>query len=335
MKKTKLFRSILTSLCLLVVILPAADACRAAGYDVLVVFSYEKELDWHQEMRKGIEDVLENVAHIEYFYMDTKNNLAAGPEKAKQAYGLYQSLQPDGVIAADDNAQSLFVAPYLKDKVKTPVMFCGVNAEPEHYGYPASNVSGILERMHINESLSLAKQLVPSLATFGGIEKESPTGRAYHKTFENPAGDFLLKFAEFKLPQTILEAETMARAMGDRCDLLFVATMKGIPDANGRPLPEKEAIRIVTKAFGKPTFTNVAHAVKYGILCAVVQRGCEQGETAAKMLLKAMQGTPVSRIPLTRNCNGRRMINVTVMKELGIQPKPVVLRGVDLVRTER
>jgi len=27
---------------------------------------------------------------------------------------------------ADDNAQSMFVLPYLKDKVKTPVMFCAV-----------------------------------------------------------------------------------------------------------------------------------------------------------------------------------------------------------------
>ena len=41
----------------------------------------------------------------------------------------------DGVIAVNDNAQKMFVFPYLKDLVKTPVMFCGVNADTKKYGY--------------------------------------------------------------------------------------------------------------------------------------------------------------------------------------------------------
>lgn len=125
-----------------------------------------------------------------------------------------------------------------------------------------------------------------------------------------------------------------AKFLRKTCDLLFMATMKGIADKNGKPLTEREAIGRVSKAFGKPTFTNVEHGVKYGVLCAVVQRGWEQGETAAVMLLKAMLETPVSRIPVTRNRYGKRIINVTVMKALGINPKPVVLQGVKLVRTE-
>ncbi len=311
-----------------------AETCPPPKYKVLVVLSYEADLNWHKEMRKAIEAVLGPNSCINYFYMDTKRNLKAGPQKAKQAYALYRELQPDGVIAADDNAQAMFVVPYLKDKVKTPVMFCGVNATPEKYGYPASNVSGILERMHINESLALAKQLVPSIQTFSGIEKESPTGRAYLETFQNEAGDFFLKPMDFKLPKNIGEAVEMTKALQKDSDLLFMGTMKGIPDKRGLPLTEKEAIKTVSNAFGKPTFTNVAHGVRYGVLCAVVQRGWEQGETAARMLLKAMRGTPVSQIPITRNRTGKRIINVTVMKQLGIKPKPVVLRGVELVRTE-
>jgi ABC-type uncharacterized transport system substrate-binding protein len=52
------------------------------------------------------------------------------------------------------------------------------------------------------------------------------------------------------------------------------------------------------------------------------------------MLLKAMQGTPVSEIPITRNRRGKSIINVTVMKAFGIKPKPIILRGTELVRTE-
>jgi ABC-type uncharacterized transport system substrate-binding protein len=52
------------------------------------------------------------------------------------------------------------------------------------------------------------------------------------------------------------------------------------------------------------------------------------------MLLKAMKGTPVSQIPITRNRLGKAIINVTVMKALGIKPKPILLKGTELVRTE-
>jgi ABC-type uncharacterized transport system substrate-binding protein len=52
------------------------------------------------------------------------------------------------------------------------------------------------------------------------------------------------------------------------------------------------------------------------------------------MLLKAMGGTPVSKIPITRNRKGKPIINVTVMKALGITPKPILLKDAELVWTE-
>ncbi len=105
---------------------------QAASFKVLVVMSYEETYPTTPEYKEGIKAVLGDTCEIRYFQMDTKQHLEAGPEKAKEAYALYEEFQPDGVIAADDNAQSMFVVPYLKDKVKTPVMFCGVNAEAKN-----------------------------------------------------------------------------------------------------------------------------------------------------------------------------------------------------------
>jgi hypothetical protein len=44
-----------------------------------------------------------------------------------------------------------------------------------------------------------------------------------------------------------------------------------------------------------------------------------------------MGGTPVKDIPITRNRHGKRMINVDVMKSLGIMPKPVFLIDTEFV----
>ena len=95
----------------------------AAKPKVLVVFSYEKDFPWDIEIREGIELRIGDSVELHYYYMNTKVELDRGAERAAEAYELYRRLQPDGVIAADDNAQAMFVVPYLKDKVKTPVMF--------------------------------------------------------------------------------------------------------------------------------------------------------------------------------------------------------------------
>ena len=42
-----------------------------------------------------------------------------------------------------------------------PVVFTGVDADPSKYGYPAANVTGVIERPHFKESLALAQRLRP------------------------------------------------------------------------------------------------------------------------------------------------------------------------------
>jgi ABC-type uncharacterized transport system substrate-binding protein len=192
------------------------------------------------------------------------------------------------------------------DKVKTPVMFNGVNEEPEKYGYPASNVSGILERNFIGETIAFAKQLVPSIKTIGFLAKDSPSGRAILKMLE--------------------ECEKT-------CDVLFVDATKGILDSEGKPLDNKQATQVIAKSFKKPIIGANDFHVRNGILCAVVKSGNAQGRHSAQMLLKAIKGTPITDIPITVNKYGKRILNATVMKALGIRPSRRVLVGTDLVRT--
>jgi ABC-type uncharacterized transport system substrate-binding protein len=140
--------------------------------------SYEADNPWCVEVQEGVDSVLAETCDVKYFYMDTKRDLAGGPQKAEEAYALYQEFQPDGIIAVDDNAQSMFVVKYLKDNVDTPIMFSAVNGEPEDYGYPTATISGILERNHIRESIAFAKQLVPSIRTVGFLARNSASGQA-------------------------------------------------------------------------------------------------------------------------------------------------------------
>jgi len=310
-------------------------AIEAASYKVLVVMSYEEINPWCIEIKEGIDSALTNTCELTYFYMDTKMNLEGGKEKAKEAYSLFQELQPDGIITADDNAQWMFVLPYLKDKVNMPVMFCGVNAEAEKYGYPAPNVSGTLERGHIRESIAFARQLLPSIKTVGFLAKDSPSGKALLRQVKSESDTYPAKFITFELVRTVKKLMAAGKKLKEQCDVIYMDSMEGIFDDKGKSLDNKEITHVLKKVFDKPIIGANQYHVKQGALCAVVKTGQEQGRTAAEMLLKAIQGTAVNELPVTRNYKGRRVINVTVMETFGIKPRPIVLLGAKLVRTNK
>jgi len=311
-----------------------SQSVQAAGYKVLVVMSYEETMPWVQEIKEGIEKVLADTAETKYFYMDMKTKPEGWRKKAEEAFALYREYQPDGLIASDDDAQALFVLPYLKDKVKTPIMFCAVNADAEVYGYPADCISGILERHHFREMIAFAQQFDPSIKSFGYMIRESPVGKIIVKQIEREKDTYSAKFAGYRMPATLRDAESMAEDLKKCCDLLIVSTLTGVRDDRGNALSDKEAVPPVVRAFGKMVLGTEEQVVKAGTLCSVVRTGQEQGYEAAGKLLRALQGEPVSEIPVTRNQEGKRIINVTVMRDMGIKPNPEIVRGSQLVKTE-
>ncbi len=297
--------------------------------------SYHKEYQWQQQVKEGIEMVLGDQCEVRYFDLDTKRSLSGGLKKAEEAYNIYKKWQPDGVITADDNAQSMFVVPYLKNKVSTPVIFCGVNADPQKYGYPATNVSGILERHHLRESLVLVKQMVPTIKKIGVIAANRPSNTNMIKTIKKELHSYPVVSFEFRLTNSLVEAVKMTKDLRNRTDALHIMGIEGLVNDKNKTLSAAESLAVIAKTYGKPTIGVVRYEVEAGALCAVIHRGQEQGGTAARMLLDAMHGKQISELPVTRNKYGQSIINVTVLKKLGIFPSSSILKNTILVETEK
>lgn len=312
-------------------ILCIAVNLRASQFHVLVVMSYEEDNPWCRDVREGISEVLAHSAKLTFFYLDTKKNIAGGPEKARKAYEYFIKSQPAGVIAVDDYAQSMFVIEYLREKVSTPVMFCGVNAQPEKYGYPAKNVSGILERNFIGPSIAMAKQLVPTIEKVGFIARDSSSGRAIQNQVKLEMDTYFAKVTGFKLVSDIDQLLEAIAFFNQSTDLLAVAATKGILDPHGKPLTNKQVTEIITKTYSNPVIGFNRFHVQFGALCAVTKSAETQGRVAAEMLLAAMEGTPVSELTIRQNKHGKRLLNVNKLKSLGIHPGRRTLLGTELI----
>ena len=333
MKKHKLHFLSMSVITLFFILLPAAG--QAAPKKVLAVFSYAEEFTWVQKIKGGIDSVLADSCEIRYFYLNTKKDLEGGPQKAQEAFALYKEFQPDGVITVDDNAQSMFVVPFLKDKVKTPVMFCGVNAEPSKYGFPASNVSGVLERIPTAQTIILAQQLVPSAKTIACLAKDGPATHAIFNQIKKEMDAYSASIAAFQTVKTQEETISAAEKLKNKADLLYVVSTKGIKNKNGTTLSSPEIISMLAKVFGKPVISPIGINIKSGALCGAVVSASDQGANAAKMLSKAMGGTPVNKLPIVKETLGRQMINIDTLKALKLKPNPDAMRTSELVRTDK
>ncbi|MCG7980309.1 MAG: ABC transporter substrate-binding protein [Candidatus Thiodiazotropha endolucinida] len=323
----------LFALCCLIILLIASSNLWSADQRILVVMSYEQDNPWCKEIKQGIDRVLGDHAEITYFYMDTKVNLQGGQEKAKIAYELYQELNPDGVITVDDNAQSMFVVPYLMGRVTTPIFFCGVNNDASAYGYPNHHISGTLERGHIRESIAFLKQLLPDLENTCFVTRSSPSGLALRKQVESEQTTYIVPIEQFLLATSSNQINEFIESHGNHCDAIYVDSLEGIIDESGKPMVNRQVIEHLKTIYKGPVIGGNSYHVEDGAVSAVAKTGQEQGEIAASMLLESLNGTPMEKLPVTRNYKGRRYINVNSIKELGIQPRPIVLRGATLVTT--
>ncbi|KAF0182228.1 MAG: ABC transporter substrate-binding protein-like protein [Nitrospirae bacterium] len=303
---------------------------------VMVVMSYHDEYVWQKEVRQGIEQVLAKKCELVYFNLNARNDPKNSPERAKEAFEFFRRYRPDAVIAADDAAQIHFVLPFLKEKAETPVVFIGVNHDASAYGYPAANVTGVVERFHVRETLALLKQLMPRVRTVGFLHRgDEPSTQGTYAQIRAELNTYPVKVVGFWEPKTHEETLAMAREIRRRADAVHVEQMEGIKDKNGRSYSNKEIISEIAAIWKDgPLVCGQLSSARYGCLCTVVESGVEQGMTGAKMVLQILGGTPVSKIPIARNHTGFKVINVSAMKKLGIAPEPVLLRGARLVTDE-
>src|SRR5512145_2018462 len=152
-----------------------AAAGSALPKRVLVVQSYHPEYAWVALLNRGVAQRLSAAGiPFEAFYMDTKRKTddAWKKESGMLAQKRMAEYQAGVVIAVDDNAQQFFGRMLVDGPV--PLVFCGVNHDPTRYGYPARNVTGIIERPNLKQTLSLMSRF-RTVKRFALLSDDDPT----------------------------------------------------------------------------------------------------------------------------------------------------------------
>ena len=301
-----------------------------SGRRILLVHSYHPEYPWVETNTQGVRAALRDTGvDLNIFYMDTKRHtdeawkLEAG-ERARVEAGRYR---PDVVLASDDDAQQYFAKSYVGGSL--PIVFGGVDADPSKYGYPAANVTGVIERPHFRESLALAQRLRPirRIAVLSCNDSTSIVALGFMKQEQLD-----VEVAEWLLVDDFEQWQGAVARLSGTVDALVIRSYQAVkrPDS-AENVPPQEVAAWTAQHATIPTIAFHDFEIRDGLLLGVVKSGQEYGRQMAEYALQILAGMPPTALPITRSKVGISMINRDTAGRLGIRLPSEVTDEVTIV----
>ena len=295
---------------LVVVFLLSTTAANAA--QCVYISSYHKGYAWSDGVERGLLKTLEGKCEVTPFYMDSKRHKdeASIQQATLKARALIDDMQPEVVIASDDIASKYLVVPYYRDAA-VPFVFCGVNWTVEQYGYPFSNVTGMIEVAAIEPMFDKAAAITGKIRHAFYIGADTLTEHKNLKRFQDAGKRNNVKISGRLVPTVAEWIEAYREAQ--RADLIIIGSNAGIQDWNEDQV--LAAIHPVSKALSA---TNHGWMMPYTMF-GMTKVPEEHGEWAAKVAIEIMNGTKPSEIPIIPNRNFDMIVNNALLDSAEIK----------------
>lgn len=268
---------------------------------ILVIQSYNSEYRWDKSYTKGISDVLSKKHHLSFVEMNCKKvSVAACKENAEIAYEKYNSIKPSLVILGDDYALK-YLGPKLS-KVKTPVVFLGINNNPRTYFDKhrlPPNMTGFLERPNLRRALNQMSHVMPNSKKALVIFDTTFTSRI--------ASDFLfeeqkqVKVRGIEVSKVHLDKmsdlKNVIRKAKGKYDYIFLGLFQNVKDSKGKVLSSDEVVRWVSETTEVPLFGLWDFSIGKGMaIGGFVIDSYRMGYDTGKIALRIFEGELPNKI---------------------------------------
>lgn len=274
---------------------PALPAVRAADAPRLLhVMSFESLWRWTDGQLAGFRQGLDMPqAQWQVFQMDVKRHRSPAEKAARGrlAREAVEAFRPDLLYLSDDDAVAEVAVPYAGSRM--PIVVSGVNRTlPEHGLEGAPNITGVLEREHVAESLRLLRAVVPGARRLAMVSDPSPYWDAWigHSVFALPRAD-----------GTAVPFPDLAR---------WVVQHTRLPDISF-------------------WIDRVHHGTLLSVTVSEHEQGLAAGRLASAIL---RDGRSPASLPVRPTSHGRPAINLARARQLGIGVRSTQLLASEVVR---
>jgi len=295
---------------LLAVLMLSYQPANAA--ECFYVSSYHAGYAWSDGVERGLRETLDGKCNITTFYMDTKRKKDEQQirQAALNAKNLIETRQPDVVIASDDNAAKYLIVPYFKN-ADIPFVFCGINWTVEQYGFPFSNVTGMIEVAAIKPLFENAAAMSGKIRTAWYIGANTLTEQKNYNRFARTAKQEGIAI-QHHLADT-MEQWLQAYQDAQQADLIIMGSHAGIHDWD-----HDTVIRNILPHSRTLSVTNHGWMMPYTMF-GMTKVPEEHGRWAGQIALEIINGASPADIPIIPNRKFNIIINKPLLAAAGIK----------------
>ncbi len=304
--------------------------------NVLWISSYGPTHSNLPDQQTGIDQVLyEHNIYYDIVYMYSREY---GAEEAEQKFYREISFRMhhlpwryDALIVTDDDALNFVLQYRSKFFENLPIVFMGINDyELADEAVRMDHVTGIRETDDIEETIQLAKTLMPHANKVVGIYDNTPTGIGIRKSFFDTWKKFPHLSFESINTSELTKGELAEKLEGLSEDTIVIYMMMS-EDRSGNTYTVQSAARLLVEASPVPVFRNYTGGLEDGVIGGVMMNMKDSAKRAADMTVRILQGEEANEIPLVTDISSDAVINYDVLQRYGLNerliPKYVTVRN--------
>jgi ABC-type uncharacterized transport system substrate-binding protein len=313
----------------------APAPAKKAPYKILHVMSYHSPMRWADGQFAAFKEAMAGVP-VEYRVFRMEANLhpskAWAKAKGREASELIAAWKPDLVYATDDDAQEHLTRHYVGKEL--PFVVSGVNKDPADYGFVGSkNVAGVLEPVHIVETLRLLQAIVPHAKRFAIVSDESPSMLALAADIRREIAAIPgAELVAFDVVRTFDAYQRAVLKYQGRADALWPLGVHGLLDARGKVVPREVVMRWTAENSRLPDAGFWSERVEKGTLVAVTVSSREQGLAAGRMAHAILVGgKSPAEVGIKPDAKGVPMVSLARANKLGLKVRSSVLLSAEVI----
>lgn len=270
--------------------------------EILVLNSYHQGMVWADEETDGIiskiRDAGKNVSfYVEY--MDWKNYASEYNWSMLHDYYRYKySRKKLDLILTTDDVALRFALRYRSEMFSdAPIVFCGVNQEGvEIITQGFDRVTGVIEEVNPTKTLEFAFSLNPQIKRIFTVYDNSESGKTTGQMVSEAINAFNPDIEVIPWNQLSFDMVTERAGQVKEDEIILICTYYS--DSDNNIVAMDYATREICKASKTPVYGLYDFELNQGIVGGTLVSGRLQGENAAELAIRILDGEDPNQIPV-------------------------------------
>ena len=301
---------------------PESTAADSRMKNILILNSYHHGLSWTDQEVDGILSVLKQADerfNISIEYMDWKsfasqNNL----DQLKERYRFkYSNMDIDMIITTDDAALEFALKNRETLFSDAPVVFCGVNDEgADNLTKGMAGVTGVIEEVDPVKTVKAALKINPDINRVYLVYDQTESGRSTGQLSVNGIYRIspVIEVVELNDGNMDNILETVSQAPEN--SIVLSTTYSEVSDGSVNEF--EYYIRKLSQYSKVPVYSLYDFAIGYGVVGGSMLSGKSQGQKAAQMAIKILNGVDIKEIPFDHEDTARYIFDYKELQRFRI-----------------